>query len=485
MNKKLTTLLFVMTALALLVSSCGTPAQPTEVESAPPTDPPAATSTPAVEPTKTPKPTKEPPKTGPLATAAALSAQVTLVPPTPIGGFDTSGLAAEDYVGITKQAWYIVEANYVRDNFNGVDWDAVYDEYVVLAEDVTSSEELWDLLAEMIRELRDNHSRHVRPGDFGDEFELSNSVIQYSTSSYMPNNASETGTGLDIWPAKEDEYLFVWDVCSESSAASAGIVRGDVILAVDGQKVVRFDSGFDPYLWVPLVRESGGAYTLTIQSGPDEDPRDVQVGFGPVSGCDDWYYEIVSEDPYIGYIRLPDFGGDAAANVMRFIQEMEAEKPLDGLILDERHNPGGNSDETSGIFADGIVGTEGPLREDKQRTTYRIRGVDWNDTTPLVVLTDGSSHSAADYFPAAMKELERATIIGMNSAGNTEGIVGFNLADGSIIRLAVTILALNDGTLLEGIGVTPHIEVPLGMWGLRQQPYDVQLQIAIDFLSGK
>ena len=71
----------------------------------------------------------------------------------------------------------------------------------------------------------------------------------------------------------------------------------------------------------------------------------------------------------------------------------------------------------------------------------------------------------------------------MNSAGNTEGIVSFGLADGTLIRLAITTLALNDGTLLEGIGVEPDVRVPLGMWGLRQQPYDVQLQTAIDFLS--
>lgn len=435
-------------------------------------------------PTPTPKPSGA--QSGPLATAAALNAQVTLVPPTPLGGFDASGLTADDYVGITEQAWYIVNANYVRDDFNGVDWDAIYDEYMALAEDVTSSDELWDLLGAMIRELNDDHSRHVRPDRFSDEFELGDSsVIEYSAASNSPNRAASTGTGLDIWPAKEDEYLYVWNICTTSPAASAGIVRGDVILAVNGTEVLKTPAGFDPYLWVPLIRESGSAFTLTIQSGADAAPRDVQVGFGDVSGCDDWWYEVVSQDPYIGYIRLPDYSGDAASQVMSFIREMEATQPLDGLILDQRHNPGGNSDDTAGLFADGVVGTVGPLREDKQRTSYRIRGVDWNAETPIVVLTDGNSHSAADYFPAAMQELERATIIGMPSAGNTEGITGFNLADSSIIRLAVTILLLNDGSSIEGVGVIPDIEVPLGFDGLRQQPYDVQVQAAIDFLSGK
>ncbi len=480
MNKKLTALLFVMTALALLVSSCGTPAQPTEVESAPPTDPTAATATPAVEPTKTPKPTKEPPKTGPLATAAALSAQVTLVPPTPIGGFDASGLTEDDYVGIVTQAWHIINANYVRDNFNGVDWDAVFDEYVVLAEDVTSSEELWELLADLVRELNDDHSRFVPPGNMEGEFGVG--ISGADDSEPLP------WTGISVWPgpSREDEYFYAWDVCQYGAAADAGMVRGDVILAVDGEPLVPGEEGFTSEQVRAVVFGTGGdTVTLTVQSGPDEEPRDLRLPLGGGGGCMDWVYEIVSESPYIGYIRIADFDGDAADNIRSAIEEFEADKPLDGLILDVRHNPGGNSDDSAGIFADGIVGTEGPLREGEQRTTYRIRGVDWNDTTPLVVLTDGSSHSAADYFPAALKELDRATIIGMNSAGNTEGIISFGLADGTLIRLAVMTMALNDGTLLEGVGVTPHIEIPLGMWGLRQQPYDVQLQAAIDFLLGK
>jgi C-terminal processing protease CtpA/Prc len=78
-----------------------------------------------------------------------------------------------------------------------------------------------------------------------------------------------------------------------------------------------------------------------------------------------------------------------------------------------------------------------------------------------------------------MKLSGRATLVGMPTAGNTEGITGFNLADGSIVRLAVMTLQLPDGSTLEGVGVQPDVRVPLGDWGLRQTP-DVQLQAARD-----
>jgi C-terminal peptidase prc len=419
-----------------------------------------------------PSPTAE--KVNQLATIQALSAQTTIVPPTPAGGVKVEG--PDDYVGVIKQAWNIINTEYVRGDFNGVDWDAVYDEYVVRAEEVTSSEELWDLLGELVQELNDDHSRHVPPQNMTAEFGVETSAAA----------EARPASGIVIWPgpSREDEYLFVWEVCANSPAAGAGISRGDIILAIDGDEVVKSGEDFSRDDRVAAVFGTGGnQLTLTLWQGPDQDPKDVTLTLGGVGGCPYRYHEVVNEDPYIGYIRVPDFDGDSAFAILQSIRAMEEEQPLEGLILDVRHNPGGNSDESVSIFTEGVIGTVGKFREGEQRTIYRIRGpVDWNETTPVVVLTDGSSHSAADYFPAAMKELDRATIVGMNSAGNTEGITGWSLADGTLIRLAVSTLALNDGTVLEGVGVTPDVLAPLGTWGLKADPYDAQIQAGIDTL---
>ncbi|MFN2111554.1 MAG: S41 family peptidase [Anaerolineales bacterium] len=419
-----------------------------------------------------PTPTTE--KVNQLATIQALTEQTTLVPPTPAGGVEVEG--PDDYVGIIKQAWNIINTEYVRGNFNGADWPAIYDEYVARAEDVTSSEELWALLGEMVGELNDDHSRHVPPSRMTAEFNVPTS------------DAAEPSpwTGIVIWPgpSREDEYLFAWDVCGISPAASVGISRGDIILAIDGKDVVKQDGEFTRDDMIGAVYGTGGStVTLTVWQDPDQDPVDLTMPLGGAGDCPGRYYEVVHQEPYIGYIRVPDFDGDAAFVIMESIKAMEEDQPLDGLIVDVRHNPGGNSDDAISIFTEGVVGTVGKLREGEQRTIYRIRGpVEWNKTTPVVVLTDGSSHSAADYFPAAMQELGRATIVGMNSAGNTEAITGWSLADGTLIRLAISTLALNDGTILEGIGVTPDVIAPLGAWGLKAEPYDSQIQAGIDTL---
>jgi C-terminal peptidase prc len=423
-----------------------------------------------VEATETVEPTAT--LSGPRATAAAMAAGVTVAPGDG-GESDSSQLADDDYVGILRQAWTIIRDNYVRDNFNGVDWDAVLEEYIPRAEAVTDQEAFWDLMEQFVHELNDDHSRFVRPERFAAEFDL-------------PGESGSPSAGMTIWPAREDEQMMIWHVCEVGAAASAGLHRGDVILAVNGQEVVGTEEGFPRALRIEAMFGDGSSnqVELLVDQGSESDPVEVTLPLGGASGCDGWAYEILNDNPRIGYIRIPDFSGDADFNILSAINAMEEDGALDGLILDVRHNPGGNSDRSTAIFTEGEFGLVGPLREDATQTIYRIRGpVKWNEETPVIVLTDGSSHSAAEYFSITMTLYDRAIQVGMPTAGNTEGITGFNLADGSIIRLAVMTLQLPDGSTLEQTGVIPDVEVPLGNWGLRQEP-DIQLQTALDILLG-
>lgn len=427
----------------------------------PPTAPP--------EPTEPAEPTVAPTKT--LSPVQATQQAMLAMMPTRAPVETSPTIAEDDYVALTNQACEIVRDNYVRDNYNGVDWEATCAEYAVLAESIDNQGDFWNLMEDFIHELSDNHSRFVRIDRFAAEFDL-------------PSEGSgRPWAGMNIWPAKEDEQILIWYVCEVGAAASAGLQRGDVILSINGETFTRGEDGYDYTEVNHALYANEDSAVLTVQRGPDREPEEMTLTFGSAGGCDGWRVELLSETPRIGYVRVPDFGGDAATNIQTAIGLLEEDGALDGLILDIRHNPGGNSDESIAIFTEGIFGKVGSLRSDSTQTTYRIRGpVKWNETTPLAVLTDGNSHSAADYFPAAMKVSGRAILVGMPSAGNTEGISGFNLADGSLIRLAVSTLELPDGNTFEGVGIIPDIQVPLGDWGLREVP-DVQLQAAYEALT--
>jgi len=429
-----------------------------------------ATSAPA-PPTPKPTPAASPTMNPLMATMEAMKKQVTVAPSTPTGG-GQANISPDDYVGMTQLACNIVRENYVRGNFNGADWDAVCKDYLEKARNLKDHEAFRDMMTDMIAELNDDHSRFVRPDRFAAEFDLPS------------EDSSKPWPGMTVWPAREDAYLFIWDVCQQGGAADAGLHRGDIITAIAGEKVVKGEDGF-PRELIRKIYSGDDQVKLTVWQGPDEKPHDVTVKYGGASGCDGWWYSVISEDPHLGYIRVPEYSGNAEANILDMIQQMEKDHPLDGLIYDERHNPGGNSDRAIAIFTTGVFGKMGKLRDDATQTIWRIRGpVKWNETTPMIVLTDGASHSAAEYFATAMKQSGRATLVGMPTAGNTEGITGFTLPDGSIIRLAFETLILPDGKTMEGVGVIPDVEVPLGQWGLHQEP-DVQLQKALQVIMEK
>jgi len=400
------------------------------------------------------------------ATVRALAAQVTVVP----NESSAPLIAAGDYPALLEQGCEIVRDNYVRSNFNDVDWDAICLQYQEDVKEIDDQESFWDLMESLVVELGDNHSRFVRPDRFAAEFDLPG------------EGQGRPWPGFRIWPAREDERLLIWDVCDIGPAADAGLRRGDIILAVNGQPVVRGENGFDSGEINQAIYEKEDEATLLVQRGPDRYPEEINIRFGGAGGCDNWSYGLVSENPRIGYIRVLSYDGNSDENTLLAIEQMEEEQPLDGLIIDVRHNPGGNSNSDIAIFTTGIFGKTGPLRDDATQVIFRIRGpVLWNETTPVALLTDGSSHSAAEYFATAMQQSGRATLVGMPTAGNTEAITGFNMADGSLIRLAFQTLVLPDGSTLEGVGVIHDIPVPLGDWGLRQVP-DVQLQAAYETL---
>jgi carboxyl-terminal processing protease len=461
-----TPLALILAAFVLSLGACTS--TPTTAPAAPAG--PSATKQ-VVVVTATPEPTSTKKPLNPIqATAQALAQSVTLVPP-------TRGPEPDDYVGMIEQAWNLINQNYYSDKFNGVDWPAALEEYKAKAEAIQSQEQFWQLMDEFVGSLGDSHSNFRTPAEVS---------ARYGSGS---SGAGRPWTGIEMWPPAGhlDGELSIFAVCDVGPAASAGLQRGDHILAINGDPVnLNADTDLEALARRVMFGDEGDStVVLNVKQGPDAAPRDVTLRLGGASNCDGWYADLVSVEPRIGYLRIPDFDSGSDTVILDTIEGLEEERPLDGLILDIRHNPGGNSDADIAIFTQGTFGTVGPKREGKSRPLFKIRGpVKWNETTPVVLLTDESSHSAADYFAVAMKLSGRATIIGMPTAGNTDGWTSFTMPDGSQIGIAIMILELPDGSSIEGVGVQPDITVRGDDWGMREVP-DIQLQTGIDFLLGQ
>jgi len=237
------------------------------------------------------------------------------------------------------------------------------------------------------------------------------------------------GVGISISKMPNGNIMVVTPL-EDSPAYYAGVKADDVILKVDGQStegmsltkavetitgpidttvtltIRRKVDGQDQEIDFPLKRKR-----VTIQSikGAEHDPTDPQQ----------WEY-MLDPDQGIGYIRLVNFQQNTVEHLRKVIEDLRQNQGLKGLILDLRFNPGGllrSAVETAELFLskdDKIVSTKGE-RTREYPIPSRMTGpfVD----LPLVVLINGQSASASEIVSGALKDHNRATIVGERTFG--------------------------------------------------------------------
>ena len=131
-----------------------------------------------------------------------------------------------------------------------------------------------------------------------------------------------------------------------------------------------------------------------------------------------------------------------------------------GIVLDLRDDPGGLVDEAvdvAGAFLDG-----GPVVSYAQRGsgTHTLDAVGVGDTaTPLVVLVDGNTASAAEIVTGALQDRGRAVVIGSKTFGKGSVQEPATLSDGSAIEFTVGRYLTPSGRALDGVGIDPDVAI--------------------------
>jgi C-terminal peptidase prc len=397
--------------------------------------PPAATeaavmsivrATPTIAPTA--EPTQPPPSPTPLPTATATltplpTATVTPVPTlTRVAVIDP--LATTRQLAAFEELWGIVNQNYLYPDFNGLDWNAVHQEYRQRIEAGLSDEDYYQAMAEMIFRLGDDHSMYLSPEQAREEDQMRDGQVDY------------VGIGIRSILVPDKQSLAVLLVYPGSPAERAGIELHDNILEVDGQPVVDEEGVRQNLLQGP----EGTTINVTVQS-PGEAPRTLSITRQRVGGAQPVPHAVLTtpQGKRIGYIFMYSFVDTSTdESVAQALMEMSAEAPLDGLILDNRFNFGGSSDillDTMNYFTRGRVG----YIVDRQRDNpLEVPGTDigGSQTLPLAVLIGEGTASFGEVFAGVLKNLGRATLIGDQTDGNVELLSIYNLTDGSRAQIA-------------------------------------------------
>ncbi|MFZ9819597.1 MAG: S41 family peptidase [Methylophilaceae bacterium] len=306
--------------------------------------------------------------------------------------------------------------------------------------------------------------------------------------------AGEFG-GLGIEVGMEDGFVKVISPIEDTPAFKAGLQSGDLIIKLDDKSV----KGMTLNDAVKLMRGKPGS-TINVQilrKGKDT-PFDVKITRAQIKS-QSVKAKLIQED--YGYLRVTQFQERTGEDVAKSINKLFAEnkKPLNGIILDMRNNPGGLLNAAVAVSAafipegELVVYTEGRAKDSKMHLTAIpenfIRDPKGNNNyinklppeikkTPMVVLVNNGSASASEIVAGALQDHKRALIVGTKSfgKGSVQSILPMN--NGTAIKLTTARYFTPKGRSIQAKGIDPDIIVEDGFSGLMSREADLNNRLS-------
>jgi len=276
-----------------------------------------------------------------------------------------------------------------------------------------------------------------------DEFE----EIRLSTMGSYP------GVGIEV--VAEDSAVKVLRPIEGSPADQAGMQSGDLIVKIDEN-----DVGADLAGAITRMRgPSGSNVRLTVRRPSTGELLEFSLRRAKV---DVRSVMETSLEPGFGYLRITSFSETTADDVTRAVATLKRENPkgLHGLVLDLRNNPGGVLEAgvavADAFLNDGvIVSAEG--RTPDARFRMEATPGDLIDGAELVVLVNGGSASAAEIVAGALKDHNRAELIGHKTYGKGSVQTVMPLSHGGAIKLTTSRYFTPSGASIHGKGIIPDL----------------------------
>ncbi|GAC1324078.1 MAG: S41 family peptidase [Mycobacteriales bacterium] len=280
----------------------------------------------------------------------------------------------------------------------------------------------------------------------------------YNTTDYEQFRDALNGrySGVGLWVRRDgDGPLLVSSVLPGSAAAGAGVRVGDEVVGVAGRAVAR-RSVTDV---VAALRGSSGT-TVSVALRRGAETKLVSLRRDPIAAAD---VAVDKVAPTVTRIRVTAFTRGVGREVRTAVDRL-ASTGAKGVVLDLRGNPGGLLDEAvemSSVFLDGGPVVSYARRDEPVRRLDAIGH--GNLATPMVVLVDGGTASAAEVVTGALQDRGRAVVIGSRTFGKGSVQEPARLSDGSALELTVARYLTPNGRSLDGVGLDPDVEVAAGV----------------------
>lgn len=271
----------------------------------------------------------------------------------------------------------------------------------------------------------------------------------------LSEDTSGTYSGLGIEVAQANHQLVIVTPIDGGPAKRAGIVAGDVIVAIDGRPVQ--PDAIDASI-KQLRGPIGSKIVLTVLHPDGDKPVQVPLVRERIRVTSVTTHML---EPGYAYIRISEFQQDTADELTRALGKLQKDHgPLHGVVLDLRSNPGGLLTSAVGVaddFLDSglIVSTRGRLPQSDLK--FNATPGDLLDSAPMVVLVDNGTASAAEIVTGALKDHRRALVMGRRTFGKGSVQTILPLGDGDAVKLTTARYYTPDGTSIQVAGITPDI----------------------------
>lgn len=308
-------------------------------------------------------------------------------------------------------------------------------------EPVTDEKLLKNAIRGMLDGL-DPHSAYLSPEQFRE--------LTVSTSGQFG--------GLGIVVTMENGFVRVISPIDDTPAKHAGIQAGDLIIRIDGKAV----KGMTLMDAVTIMRgDPGSSISLTVLREGQNDPFKVEIERAIIE-VDSVKARMLA--PGYGYVRISQFSTRTAAGLQTALESLleQADGKLKGLVLDLRNNPGGVLGAAIKV-ADSFI-TEGRIvsingRLETMDEVYTADGDDMLNGSPIVVLVNGGSASAAEIVAGALQDSNRAVIMGQETFGKGSVQTIMPLASGAALKLTIARYYTPSGRSIQAEGITPDVTI--------------------------
>lgn len=261
-------------------------------------------------------------------------------------------------------------------------------------------------------------------------------------------------------------------------AESAGLAIDDIIYEVDKNST----QGLTLEEVVKMIKGEEGTFVhLTLIRGTSSDNLEIDVTRAKIE------VPTVNTrmlDDGIGYLQITEFDDVTYDQFVEGMAELRG-NDIKGLIIDLRSNPGGNLSTVCDIARQLLPKGHIVYTMDREgnREDYDCDGKHEIDI-PVVVLVNKYSASASEILAGALKDYQKATLVGTTTYG--KGIVQriINLKDGTAVKLTVSSYYTPNGVNIHGIGIDPDVEIEYDAEAATgEDKVDNQLEKAIEVMK--